>query len=172
MKEQIKINLDGIRSAYYVKRQSWYCGYVELEEDHPLCKVYDESSYTSDFASKLYQPHGGVTYAERNKDGRLVLGFDFNHYGDDKSGINDIPNYVMAETIYFAEELSKIYKPRKAMKQIGTINVDCTLSFKGSVDATLWNDMTMAEVIHDIIHSGDYEYEVIQGSMNIDNIQD
>ena len=58
------------------------------------------------------------------------------------------------------------------MKQKGTVYVDCTLSFKGSVDATLWNDMTIAEVIHDIIHSGDYEYEVIQGNMDIDNIED
>lgn len=56
------------------------------------------------------------------------------------------------------------------MGQIGKVNVECTITFKGSVDATLWDGMTIAEVVHDIIHCGEYEYEVVNGNMVIDNI--
>lgn len=57
------------------------------------------------------------------------------------------------------------------MKQQGTVHVECTLSFKGSVDVTLWDDMTIAEIVHDIIHCGDYEYEVVGGNMQVDAIE-
>jgi len=56
------------------------------------------------------------------------------------------------------------------MEQIGKVNVECTITFKGSVDVTLWDGMTIAEVVHDIIHCGEYEYEVVNGNMVIDNI--
>jgi hypothetical protein len=57
------------------------------------------------------------------------------------------------------------------MEQIGKVNVECTITFKGSVDVTLWDGMTIAEVVHDIIHCGEYEYEVVNGNMVIDNIE-
>lgn len=58
------------------------------------------------------------------------------------------------------------------MRQQGTVYVDCTLTFKGKVDVTLWDDMTIAEIVHDIIHCGDYDYEVVQGDMKVEDIED
>lgn len=57
------------------------------------------------------------------------------------------------------------------MAEQGTVCVNATLTFKGKVDVTLWDGMTMAEVIHDIIHCGDYEYEVVSGDMQVDAIE-
>jgi len=57
------------------------------------------------------------------------------------------------------------------MKQSGDVWVNCTLSFKGSVNLSLYDGMTMAEVISDILQVGDYEYEVISGDMHIDNLE-
>jgi hypothetical protein len=58
------------------------------------------------------------------------------------------------------------------MRKEGDVHVNCTISFKGSVRMTLWNDMTIAEAVHDIIHSGDYEYEVVNGEIVIDDTED
>ncbi len=55
--------------------------------------------------------------------------------------------------------------------QTGEVHVECTLKFKGNVTATLFDGMTIEEIIHDIIHCGDYEYEVIKGDYIIDNVE-
>jgi hypothetical protein len=57
------------------------------------------------------------------------------------------------------------------MSESGDVWVECSLRFKGNMNARLWNDMTISEAVHDIIHSGNYEYEVIDGSIHIDNVQ-
>ena len=41
----------------------------------------------------------------------------------------------------------------------------------GTVRATLYDGMTIAEAVHDIIHDGDYEYEIVQGSIEIDDVE-
>lgn len=56
-------------------------------------------------------------------------------------------------------------------KQIGDVYVECTMTFKGTVRATLYDGMTIAEAVHDIIHDGDYEYEIVQGSIEIDDVE-
>jgi hypothetical protein len=58
------------------------------------------------------------------------------------------------------------------MKQHGNVRVECTLSFKGNVDVVLSQDMTIAEIVHDIIHCGDYEYEVVGGNMKVEDVED
>lgn len=115
METKISIQSEGCIEAYYVKYYNHYCGYVVLHESHPLCKLYNPNHSTFDFAynSGVTEPHGGITYAERNKYNRLVLGFDLAHYGDDKSGINDSPAYVIAETRRFADELARVYRKHK-----------------------------------------------------------
>jgi hypothetical protein len=58
------------------------------------------------------------------------------------------------------------------MKQQGDIHVTCTMTFKGTVRATLYDGMTIAEAVHDIIHAGgDYEYEIVRGDMEIDDVE-
>jgi len=57
------------------------------------------------------------------------------------------------------------------MKQAGVVHIKATLSFTGSVDLILDEDMNISQVIHDIIHCGDYEYEVIRGDMNIEDVE-
>ena len=58
------------------------------------------------------------------------------------------------------------------MKQHGTVHVDCTLTFSGKVDVVLWEDMSIAEIVHDIIHCGDYDYEVVKGNMKVEDVED
>ena len=56
-------------------------------------------------------------------------------------------------------------------KQIGDVHVECTMTFKGVVRATLYDGMTIAEAVYDIIAHGDYEYEIVQGSIEIDDVE-
>ena len=53
----------------------------------------------------------------------------------------------------------------------GDIYVECTLTFKGKVNATLHQGLTMDEVVHDVIHCGDYEYEIIDGDFTVENYE-
>jgi len=57
------------------------------------------------------------------------------------------------------------------MSDLGMVYINATISIKGSVEMTLYNDMNLAEVIHDMIHCGDYEYEVIRGDMDIEELE-
>ena len=43
------------------------------------------------------------------------------------------------------------------MSESGDVWVECSLRFKGNMNARLWNDMTISEAVHDIIHSGNYD---------------
>lgn len=58
------------------------------------------------------------------------------------------------------------------MSQEGDVIVRANISFTGSVRMQLYSGMTVSEIIADIISDGDYEYEVIQGSYNIENVDD
>lgn len=55
-------------------------------------------------------------------------------------------------------------------KQEGDIHVECILKFKGKVRATLWDSMSVEELVSEIIYSGDFEYEVTDGDFAVDNI--
>jgi len=58
-------------------------------------------------------------------------------------------------------------------RQQGDVHVTCTMTFKGTVRTTLYDGMTIAEAVHDIIHAdGDYEYEIVQGSIEIDDVEE
>ena len=57
------------------------------------------------------------------------------------------------------------------MSDLGMVYINATISIKGSVEMTLYNDMNLSEVIHDMIHCGDYEYEVIRGDMDIQELE-
>jgi len=56
------------------------------------------------------------------------------------------------------------------MKEQGNVYVNATITFKGSVSATL-TEMGIAEWIHDIIQCGDYEFEVVNGNVEIENVE-
>ena len=58
------------------------------------------------------------------------------------------------------------------MSQEGDVIVRANISFTGSVRMQLYSVMTVSEIIADIISDGDYEYEVIQGSYSIENVED
>lgn len=58
------------------------------------------------------------------------------------------------------------------MSEIVMATVEATLTFKGSVDLRYYDGMTTAEIIHDIIHCGDYEYEVIRDDVRYDLLED
>jgi hypothetical protein len=45
------------------------------------------------------------------------------------------------------------------------------MTFKGTVRATLYDGMTIAEAVHDIIHAGEYEYEIVRGNVEIDDVE-
>ena len=57
------------------------------------------------------------------------------------------------------------------MKQIGSVYVNATITFKGKIENATLYEMTEAEWIHDIIHCGDYEYEVVQGETIIEDVE-
>lgn len=57
------------------------------------------------------------------------------------------------------------------MDQIGDVYVNATITFKGKLRGATLHEMTDAEWIHDIIHCGDYEYEVVQGDTYIENVE-
>lgn len=57
------------------------------------------------------------------------------------------------------------------MRHEGKVYVEATLTFKGSVDLLLWEDMKIGEVIAEIIESGDYEYDVIRGNLDIEDVE-
>jgi hypothetical protein len=56
-------------------------------------------------------------------------------------------------------------------RQEGDVYVECTMTFKGTVRATLYDGLTIAEAVHDIIHAGEYEYEIVRGNMKIDDVE-
>lgn len=58
------------------------------------------------------------------------------------------------------------------MTKLATARVEATITFKGSVDLSHWDGMTVSEVIHDIIYAGDYEYEVIRGDVDFEELED
>jgi hypothetical protein len=53
----------------------------------------------------------------------------------------------------------------------GDVYVEATIVFKGVIRGATLHDMTEAEWIADIIDSGDYEYEVLQGNTTIENVE-
>lgn len=55
-------------------------------------------------------------------------------------------------------------------KQEGDIHVECTLKFKGTVRLSLYDSMSVEELVAEIISDGDYEYDVIDGDFTVDNI--
>tara|TARA_R110001606_G_scaffold191958_1_gene339880 strand:- start:117 stop:302 length:186 start_codon:yes stop_codon:yes gene_type:complete len=57
------------------------------------------------------------------------------------------------------------------MKQIGDVYVNATITFKGWISGATLHEMSESEWIHDIIHCGDYEYEVVQGDTTIENVE-
>ena len=54
--------------------------------------------------------------------------------------------------------------------QTGDVHVEATITFKGKINATLY-DLTVGEWISEILMSGDYEFDVVQGSVEIDNVE-
>ena len=55
-------------------------------------------------------------------------------------------------------------------KQEGDIHVECTLKFKGTVRITLYDGMSLQELVSEIMYDGDYEYDVLDGDYTVDNI--
>lgn len=55
--------------------------------------------------------------------------------------------------------------------QTGDVHIEATLTFKGKINANLQYELTIGEWVSEILDSGDYEYEVVQGSIDIDNIE-
>jgi hypothetical protein len=58
------------------------------------------------------------------------------------------------------------------MSEVVMATVEATLTFKGSVDLRYYDGMTTAEIIHDIIHCGDYEYEVVKEQVDYEFLED
>ena len=54
--------------------------------------------------------------------------------------------------------------------ETGDVHIEATLTFKGKINATLY-DLTIEEWVSEILSDGDYEYEVVQGSIEIDNVE-
>lgn len=54
--------------------------------------------------------------------------------------------------------------------QTGDVAVEATITFKGSINATLY-DMSIAEWIQEMLDSGDYEFEVVNGNIEITNVE-
>lgn len=101
----------GIDKLHYVRHSvdgdTWYCGYVTLNENHPLHGVSNIENTWCD-ALRGIDIHGGITYSQRVGD-KLIIGFDQNHSGDRGSNINSTMNYVASETHSLAGQLCLIY---------------------------------------------------------------
>jgi hypothetical protein len=54
--------------------------------------------------------------------------------------------------------------------QTGDVHIEATLKFKGRINATLY-EMSIGEWVSEILDSGDYEHEVVEGSIKIENIE-
>lgn len=98
----------------YVKRceagsMYWFCGYVEVPEDHP----YNRVPYW-DIEDEI-DVHGGLTYGDSAEfaDGYL-LGFDCAHYGD-SPGVQD-EEYTLNECKKLVDQLIKIKELSKTEK--------------------------------------------------------
>jgi hypothetical protein len=98
-----------VDDMYYVKVRDHYCGYVKLNSKHILFKIAKQIGIKDDFDTwdmHKYYPwcHGGVTF-NRLDDDSLTIGYDQNHSGDDKLGINDNNKYVKFHTTNWAKSL-------------------------------------------------------------------
>ena len=81
MKVEKKFKYKDFNCVVTLSEYGWRCGYVILPVGHRLCgkDIYE-----------LYdlECHGGITYANRThscfsaEDGGWVIGFDYNHFGD------------------------------------------------------------------------------------------
>lgn len=54
--------------------------------------------------------------------------------------------------------------------QVGDVDVEATITFKGNIRATLY-DMDISEWIAEIFDSGNYEFEVVRGNIEITNVE-
>lgn len=108
-----------------VKRIPYYghlCGYVAVNEKHPLYKLDYADIYDKDI---LINVHGGLTYSDKNLISQEVFknlwwfGFDCNHFRDiapfvinNYSAENDYRDfeYVKDETKKLAEQLNNLRK--------------------------------------------------------------
>lgn len=90
------------------QNKEWYSGYVELPEEHELCRAYDyELEIDPDFNFKV---HGGLSISDRIEiDGRafFAVGFDCNHMGDNFHTHN--AEYVEKECLSLIEQLVEKY---------------------------------------------------------------
>jgi hypothetical protein len=97
-----------------------WCGYVKLTPDNKFYGIhYDSCSF---------DVHGGLTFSDE-VDGHWLLGFDCAHSGDftfygelfhlNKNDTYRDKDYVMSETNYLAEQLSKY---SKSIDRINTID--------------------------------------------------
>jgi len=57
------------------------------------------------------------------------------------------------------------------MKQIGSVYVNATITFKGKINGATLHDMSVSEWVHDVINCGDYEYDIINGDVIFEDIE-
>lgn len=63
----------------FTNNAKWFCGYVEVPEDHPLFGLEYSDPEFPDF-----EVHGGITFTDfLHETDTYCIGFDCNHYLDD-----------------------------------------------------------------------------------------
>lgn len=77
----------------------WYCGYVQLPVNHPLCGIND----IDNIKITSLRIHGGITYNEHN-----VLGFDCMHIDDNIVDCNE--EFVRRQLIDLIDQLKELEK--------------------------------------------------------------
>lgn len=87
-------------SRVCTENMHWFCGYVEVPEDHPFYGLYGELEDVLDV-------HGGLTYGDTAHfaDGYLI-GFDCAHYGDSPEVQDEA--YTLSECKKLVDQLIKI----------------------------------------------------------------
>ena len=87
------------------------CGYVVLDESHPLHGSGLNDLYDTPLVENI-DVHGGITFAGKLDDGRWAIGFDMAHYSDfhtiDYEQCIRTDEECIAETNRFAEQLKNL----------------------------------------------------------------
>ena len=117
---------DGYPYAIVAQPMGFLCGYVAVDEDHPLfgCDYSEENNKYNKSPEELIDVHGGVTFSGddlidvSHKEKHWWFGFDCGHAGDGMagylSGISDGPmrsqEYVKKECFDMIRQFQELAK--------------------------------------------------------------
>ena len=114
---------------------TWYCGYVGIMCDNIVPISHQGGAYGDDCLDTIVTCHGGITFDNYfNRDKLIIpvteipndwfkyrcIGFDLNHFDDEKNGISNNFEYAKQEVLKLKEQIDNIIRDKMKQTNIST----------------------------------------------------